>query len=297
VAEMFPPPKKCTALASKPTEVDRSELYEDLKEYGRFTGLCWLISPEPLAISKLPIPTIEEIMYSEEFLQTRGVQQQLDCLVQRSKILDQDIMRTSEITVGQRDNPAWHLARKGRLTASNFGSVLKAKRVTPSLLKLLLGEYDLSRVKAVQWGVNNEEEAIKAFTLKTGKRVKETGIWFHSSGILGASPDGIIDDETAKCPYTERNLTIEEAIASSATFCLGKSDNGEYVLKKDHVYWHQVQGELYFSRRKFCYFVVWTTKDLAVVKVERDDSWATNIPLLLQFYFNNIFPKIVAGEL
>ena len=47
-------------------------LKEDLKEYGRFTGLCWLIDPEPPAISKLPIPTIEEIMYSEEFLQTRG---------------------------------------------------------------------------------------------------------------------------------------------------------------------------------------------------------------------------------
>ena len=149
VTEMFPPPKKYTALARKPTEVDRSELYEDLKKYGRFTGLCRLIRPEPPAISKLPIPTTEEIMYSEEFLQTRGVQQQLDCLVRRSKILDEDIMRTSEITVGQRDNPAWHFARKGRLTASNFGSVLKAKRVTPSLLKRLLGEYDLSRVKAV----------------------------------------------------------------------------------------------------------------------------------------------------
>ena len=64
-------------------------------------------------------------------------------------------------------------------------------------------------MKAVQWGVNNEEEAIKAFTLKTGKTVKETGIWFHSSGILGASPNGIVDHETAfeaKCPYTESNI-------------------------------------------------------------------------------------------
>ena len=56
------------------------------------------------------------------------------------------------------------------------------KGETPSLLKLLLGEYDLSRVKAVRWGVN---------TLRTGKTVKDTGIWFHPSGILGASPDGI----------------------------------------------------------------------------------------------------------
>ena len=197
VAEMFPQPKKYTALGRKPVQVDRAQLYEDLKQYGRFTGLCWLLSPEPPAFNELPIPTIEDIIFSEEFLQTRGLQQ-LDCFVRRSRILEEDILKISRVTVGQRDNPAWHLARRGRLTASNFGSVLKAKRVTPSLLKRLLGEYDLSRVKAVQWGVNNEEEAIKAFTLKTGKTVKETGIWFHSSGILGASPDGIVDHETTK---------------------------------------------------------------------------------------------------
>ena len=164
------------------------------------------------------------------------------------------------------------MPRKGRLTVSNFGSVLKAKRITPSLVKRLLGEYDLSRVKAVQLGVNNEEEAIKAFTLKTGLPVKETGIWFHSSGI-GASPNGVIDEETVlemKCPYTEQNLTIAEAV-ESATFCLEKCESGHgYTLKKDHVYWHQVQGEMHFSRRKFCYFVVWTTKDIAIVKIERD---------------------------
>ena len=208
VAEMFPPPKKYTALGRKPVQVDRAQLYKDLKQYGRFTGLCWLLSPEPPAFNELPIPTIEDIIFSEEFLQTRGLQQ-LDCLVRRSRILEEDILKISRVTVGQRDNPAWHLARRGCLTASNFGSVLKAKRVTPSLLKRHLGEYDLSRVKAVQWGVNNEKEAIKAFTLKTGKTVKETEIWFHSSGILGASPDGIVDHETAfeaKCPYTESNI-------------------------------------------------------------------------------------------
>ena len=300
VSELFPPPKSYCALNRKPTQADRSALYEDLKKYGRFTGLSWLLSPEPPLYNKLPMPSIEEIIFSEEFLQARGIQNRLDCLVRCSKLDEEKILRISEITVGQRDNPAWHIARRGRLTASNFGSVLKAKRITPSLLKRILGEYDLSRVKAVQWGVDNEEEAIRAFTLKTGKTVKETGIWFYSSGILGASPDGIVDEETvlkAKCPYTERNLTIEEAVKST-TFCLEKSESGQgYALKKDHVYWHQVQGEMYFSRRKFCFFVVWTTKDVAILKIERDDTWAANIPCLIQFYYDQIFPKIVEGEL
>ena len=35
----------------------------------------------------------------------------------------------------------WHVLRKGRLTASNLGYIFKAKRVTPSLIKRVLGEY------------------------------------------------------------------------------------------------------------------------------------------------------------
>ena len=78
--------------------------------------------------------------------------------------------------------------------------------------------------------------------------MKDTGIWFHPSGILGASPGGIVDHETGlevKCPYTERNLTIEEA-AKSETFCLEKTESGQYALRKHHVYWHQ--GCLPFTR-------------------------------------------------
>ena len=96
----------------------------------------------------------------------------------------------------------------------------------------------------------------------------------------------------AKCPYTERNLTIEEAIATSSTFCLQKAEDGNgYTLKKDHIYWDQVQGEMFFTQRKFCYFVVWTSKDVAVVKIEQDETWNANIPILKEFYFKHIFSK------
>lgn len=297
---MFPLPKNYVAITRSPNTADRQALYESLKAYGKFTGLCWLMSPEPAPQAKLPVPTIEEIIYSEEFIQTRGAQQQLDCLVRKAKITEGDVLLVSQITVGQRDNPAWHLARRGRLTASNFGSVLRAKRVTPSLLKRLLGEYDLSRVKAIQWGVNNEAEAVKAFTNLTGETVKETGIWLDGSGILGASPDGIVAGDSVlevKCPYTERNMTIEEAVNTSPNFCLKKTESGQYALKEEHVYWHQVQGEIHFSHRMFCYFVVWTCKDVVVLKISKDELWSENISKLTQFYFEHLFPKVVEGQL
>ena len=57
--------------------------------------------------------------------------------------------------------------------------------------------------------------------------------------------------------------------------------------------WHQVQGEMYFTHRRFGYFVVWTTKDVAILRIEREENWAANIPRLTQFYLEHIFPKIV----
>lgn len=64
-----PPPKKYSAISRKRTQADRSMMYEDLKEFGRFTGLCWLMSPEPPIANQLPFPTIQEIIFSDEFLQ------------------------------------------------------------------------------------------------------------------------------------------------------------------------------------------------------------------------------------
>ncbi|KAM7436128.1 hypothetical protein ABFA07_014037 [Porites harrisoni] len=40
VSELFPPPKRYCALSRNPTQADRFALYEDLKEYEKFTGLC-----------------------------------------------------------------------------------------------------------------------------------------------------------------------------------------------------------------------------------------------------------------
>ena len=149
--------------------------------------------------------------------------------------------------------------------------------------------------------MNNEQEALKAFTVLTGKTVQETSIWLEASGILGASPDGGVDHETileAKCPYTERSLTLEGAIITSPTFCLAKAQDGNgYVLKKDHVYWDQVQGEMFFIHRKFCYFLVWMSNAVAVAKIEEDETWKANIPIFKEIYFKHIFPKIVEGAL
>ncbi|XP_078377984.1 uncharacterized protein LOC144661153 [Oculina patagonica] len=298
---MFPPTKPgYTALTRQPNKEDREALYTELRAYGRFTGLSWILSPEPIKPQRdLPVPTIEELIFSEEFLTLSTADEQLEFIRQKLKVEEEIVQQISKLTIGQRNNPSWHLVRKGRLTASNFGSVIKAKRVTPSLIKRLLGEYDISRVKAVAWGITNEAEAIKAFTSATGLKVNETGVWLDGTGVLGASPDGLVGEDhvfEAKCSYTFRNESIEEALKSS-TFCLERKEDGSYSLKRDHVYWHQAQGQMYLAKRNNCYFVVWTNYWFVIIEIKKDPSWEENLTRLREFYFKHIFPKIIEGEL
>lgn len=73
------------------------------------------------------------------------------------------------------------------MTASNFGAVLKSKRVTASLLaRVLRQQQALDGVLSVQWGTVNKCEGIKAFTTATQMPVQESGLWsggvFHGAG-------------------------------------------------------------------------------------------------------------------
>ena len=71
-------------------------------------------------------------------------------------------------------------------------------------------------MKAIQWVVNNEAEAIKEFERQTQLHVQETRIWLDECEVLGASPDGLVGDDAvleSKCPYTQRNMTIAESVS------------------------------------------------------------------------------------
>lgn len=105
---------------------------------------------------------------------------------------------------------------------------------------------------------------------------------------MGASPDGIVDEEIiieVKCPYKYRNEILKECLLNNKEYIL--SFNGDvFVLNKDHVYYHQIQGQLFFSGRKSCILIIWTLKDYVEFNVEKDGAWETNINTLQEFYFS-----------
>lgn len=112
-------------------------------------------------------------------------------------LTEQAICDTEMATRGQRDNAVWSMIRTGRVIDSNYGSILRCidngRQPPKSLLKVFLGEYDLSGLKTIQWGCNHESTAIAVYEQSTGVKVQSSGIWLSKSGYLGASPDGIVD--------------------------------------------------------------------------------------------------------
>ena len=42
--------------------------------------------------------------------------------------------------------------------------------------------------------------------------------------------------------------------------------------------------------------VVWTTKDVAILKIEKDEAWAANIPCLCNFIIIIYFQKLWKGN-
>jgi len=87
--------------------------------------MAWILAPEPEE-RQLPFPVVEDLLYSEEYLKSDNADQHLREALQMTSTA---VRQTAEETIGQRSNPTWSIARKLRLTASNFGDILQAIRL------------------------------------------------------------------------------------------------------------------------------------------------------------------------
>jgi len=207
-----------------------------------------------------------------------------------------NILVVETLTRGQSANPLWHYVRKGRLTASHFGSILRACRrgsYPPSLFKSLLGCYKTSKAPSVQWGIQHESEAVTEYQKHYGC-VDEVGLFLHPTGVLAATPDRLQGMDClveVKCPYAHRNSSISDLL-QDPNFYLAINDEGSFTLKRNHPYYDQCQGQLFLSGRSQVYVFVWLLSGSVRVMLDRDEQWATtNIPVLLNFYFEHFLPK------
>ena len=309
--DFFKSPKpKYRATSRSVTVDDKAAFYRDLSQADVDCPFRWLLSPEVEKIVEPAAPPLigDLLPY---FASSK------EDFISRAKVSPAQQLWVAERTKDQRKSQYWGLYRRLRLTASNFGIVLKAisrndrtgRPFPPSLFKTLKGEYNLQKKDPIIWGQMHEDTALKMYIGKTGFLVEPTGLNLFPCGFMGATPDGILHPPgmehtrgalEIKCPYTHRDRTIPEMLEfekekdpSLRDFFLDE----QFQLNKSHNYWDQVQGEIAALDSYWAHFVVWTKKDMLVNMVYRDDSWAVkNLPKLESFYLNQLLPECFTTE-
>lgn len=123
-------------------------------------------------------------------------------------------------------SPEWFEARRGRLTASNFGAWLtkndktsqKARRTAAAqVLADLAGFPDppVFENTDIKRGIEWEPQAIQEFSRITGLLVDPIGFAASKHGLFGASPDGLIletgEGLEIKCPRASKLIEYHQA--------------------------------------------------------------------------------------
>eukprot|EP00112_Aurelia_sp_Birch-Aquarium-sp1_P004784 Seg1542.8 transcript_id=Seg1542.8/GoldUCD/mRNA.D3Y31 product="U3 small nucleolar RNA-associated protein 21" protein_id=Seg1542.8/GoldUCD/D3Y31 len=171
-------------------------------------------------------------------------------------------------TLLQSEEPIWYLERSKRITASIFGKILNRRRTVypKSLIQTVIEKKETrSNVMpvALRWGIDNEAVAIAKYEAYSGVIIKKCGLVISPEWPwLGCSPDGLIMENSSlfgcvevKCPYSKREMKLEEAAASDKTFCL-RSVDGKLELKRTHQYHFQCQGVMNILGLKWIDFIV-----------------------------------------
>ena len=203
----------------------------------------------------------------------------------------------------QSNTQKWHAVRGRRITGSKCGKILVQSKKTPALLKsVMYGPSFTVLPNAIEWGRDNECVACAKYMeyMKAHHhpefQVYRCGFIIHPEfGWLGASPDAMVIDPSSqetdgiaefKCPYSKRELTIEEACADTAFYA--EILDGKLHLKRNHVYYHQVQLQLYvgLDLYKWCDFCIYTTKGIMVERISLDPDWCDANISQLESYFN-----------
>lgn len=176
--------------------------------------------------------------------------------------------------------PEWDLLRAGKLTAS-----MGKKLVTPTGKASVQYRGEIARIIAearglqnpepinptywMERGVNLEPQALAWFEVETDLTVEPIGFVSDESGLIGASPDGLIAnyDGNSTAPYIPLELKCPKPSTHIQYLMEG-------VMPKEHI--AQVHFQIVLCEAPYAYFASYSP-DLRplILRIDRDDFTKT----------------------
>ncbi|XP_077497958.1 uncharacterized protein LOC144108650 [Amblyomma americanum] len=235
------------------------------------------------------------------------------------QVSSQEAIDLEKNTRQQSGSEMWKRARVHRLTASSFGVMVKRPTWTEKGLQNLTADKDLSRVRAVQYGLTNEQPAVQRYVAVMKARGHDVEA-FRSGLVvdpsfsvlerhpplqqcpwLGASPDRLLFDPCeipsyglleVKCPYSLKGKTPEDM---GDGHCLKKDSMGVFRLDRGHEYYYQVLGQMALSGLSWTDFVVFSDQFLIIDRVKFSaEDWAVARQKLDNFFFSVLLPYMAS---
>lgn len=191
-------------------------------------------------------------------------------------------------------SPDWLMARVGSLGASrvhdavaktrNGWAASRAKLVADLVCERLTGNPSANFVSpAMDWGIEKEAEAKRAYAFIADCDVKSVGMFrHHRLNWTHASPDGVIAEDglvEIKCPTTPTHLA----------YLLGTPVDEKYVK--------QMQWQMACTGASWCDFVSFDPRfpvDFAIKhqRVERDDKAIAELEEQIEEFLSEVDEKI-----
>lgn len=218
---------------------------------------------------------------------------------------DEERHQIERETILQAGCGEWLEMRRKLLTASKFGRVCRMRPTTSckNLVRSLIYSHDILNVPAIQHGRQSEEIAIKQLEEQEKIEICKAGLFIDKvQPFLAATPDGLTGEDSIveiKCPASAYGKDVHEAMREGKIKYLKYSEDNPAVilLKKDHEYFYQVQGQLHITGREICLFGIWTSshEKVTVLKIYRDDTfWKEKMESkLVLFYKQCLLPELV----
>lgn len=225
---------------------------------------------------------------------------QYDYYLARICLGTEDALNLAKIS---QSDEKWKKARKTRITASvcydlytyyknDNGNRDWAKKLSPIIKPL---EKNISSLK---YGKETEPLALKCYKERNLQhKIATVGLVVDPSiPFLGCSPDGVVVGQQKlleiKCPTAGEKVPLNEFIGQ-----LKYVDyrDGNYLLRRKHAYYGQVQLSMYILKLKSADFIIYSRfeNDYLCIDVKYDAEFVRDLLIVLtSVYFNVFLPML-----